>query len=182
MPGPECPTTPADSGPQPPGQRSVGAVRRSSGDRVRPLLAVLLAVVLALGTGACAGGARGSSSGTAGSTAGAGAHTQAGSSAPSPPSPPSPSPPSPATPSDPGVEISAVGDVIMGATPVLPADDGRHLFDAVAEHLTGDVVLANLDQALTDIATSPKCGGGGSDCYAFRTPPAYAQVLRDRKS
>src|SRR3712207_3661509 len=59
------------------------------------------------------------------------------------------------------VEISAVGDVIMGSTPDLPPDDGGHLFDAVADRLTGDVVLANLDQALTDIATSTKCDGDG---------------------
>jgi hypothetical protein len=75
------------------------------------------------------------------------------------------------------VEISAVGDVIMGSTPALPPEGGRRLFDAVADRLTGDVVLANLDQALTDIATSPKCGGNSSGCYAFRTPPAYAGVL-----
>jgi poly-gamma-glutamate capsule biosynthesis protein CapA/YwtB (metallophosphatase superfamily) len=67
----------------------------------------------------------------------------------------------------------------MGATPELPPDDGRHLFDAVADRLTGDVVLANLDQALTDIATSTKCGANSSDCFAFRTPPSYAGQLRE---
>ncbi|WP_448639739.1 CapA family protein [Geodermatophilus sp. URMC 63] len=72
-----------------------------------------------------------------------------------------------------------MGDVIMGATPELPPDDGRHVFDAVAEELTGDVVLANLDQALTDIATSTKCGATSSGCFAFRTPPSYAQRLRE---
>ena len=77
------------------------------------------------------------------------------------------------------VEVSAVGDVIMGATPELPPDDGRHLFDAVADRLTGDVVLANLDQALTDIATSTKCGVDSSGCFAFRTPPSYARWLRE---
>ena len=75
------------------------------------------------------------------------------------------------------VEVSAVGDVIMGSTPELPPDDGRHLFDAVADRLTGDVVLANLDQALTDITTSTKCGADTSGCYAFRTPPSYAEWL-----
>jgi poly-gamma-glutamate capsule biosynthesis protein CapA/YwtB (metallophosphatase superfamily) len=77
------------------------------------------------------------------------------------------------------VQVSAVGDVIMGATPELPPDDGRHLFDAVADRLTGDVVLANLDQALTDIATSTKCGANSSGCFAFRTPPSYARWLRE---
>jgi Bacterial capsule synthesis protein PGA_cap len=80
---------------------------------------------------------------------------------------------------DKSVEISAVGDVIMGATPQLPPEDGRHLFDAVAQQLTGDVVLANLDQALTDITTSPKCSADSSDCFAFRTPPSYARWLHE---
>ncbi|WP_175551789.1 CapA family protein [Geodermatophilus amargosae] len=77
------------------------------------------------------------------------------------------------------VEVSAVGDVIMGATLELPPDNGRHLFDAVADRLTGDVVLGNLDQALTDIATSTKCGANSSGCFAFRTPPSYAGWLRE---
>jgi hypothetical protein len=41
-------------------------------------------------------------------------------------------------PRDTGVGISAVGDVIMGSTPQLPSDGGRHLFDGVADRLTGD--------------------------------------------
>ena len=57
-------------------------------------------------------------------------------------------------PRESSVGISAVGDVIMGSTPELPPDGGRHLFDGVAGRLAGDVVLANLDQALTDAAAS----------------------------
>ena len=82
-------------------------------------------------------------------------------------------------PRDTSVGISAVGDVIMGSTPQLPPDGGRHLFDGVADRLTGDVVLANLDQALTDAAASTKCGSDSGGCYAFRTPPAYARWLRE---
>ncbi|MFD2091999.1 CapA family protein [Blastococcus deserti] len=84
----------------------------------------------------------------------------------------------PSPPPDTSVRISAVGDVIMGSTPELPPDDGRHLFDGVAGQLAGDVVLGNLDQALTDVTDSPKCGGNSSGCYAFRTPPSYAHSLR----
>jgi poly-gamma-glutamate capsule biosynthesis protein CapA/YwtB (metallophosphatase superfamily) len=72
-----------------------------------------------------------------------------------------------------------VGDVIMGSTPELPPDGGRHLFDGVTDRLAGDVVLANLDQALTDEAASTKCGADSSSCYAFRTPPSYARWLRE---
>jgi poly-gamma-glutamate capsule biosynthesis protein CapA/YwtB (metallophosphatase superfamily) len=86
---------------------------------------------------------------------------------------------SPPPPRDSSVGISAVGDVIMGSTPALPPDGGRHLFDGVADRLAGDVVLANLDQALTDAAASTKCGSASSSCYAFRTPPSYARWLRE---
>ena len=82
-------------------------------------------------------------------------------------------------PRESSVGISAVGDVIMGSTPALPPDGGRHLFDGVADRLAGDVVLANLDQALTDQAASTKCGSDSSSCYAFRTPPSYARWLRE---
>jgi poly-gamma-glutamate capsule biosynthesis protein CapA/YwtB (metallophosphatase superfamily) len=75
------------------------------------------------------------------------------------------------------VQISAVGDIIMGATPQLPPGDGRHLFDAVAGRISGQVVLANLDQTLTDEAGSSKCQAGDEECFAFRTPPSYAEWL-----
>jgi hypothetical protein len=77
------------------------------------------------------------------------------------------------------VSISAVGDIIMGSTPRLPPDDGRHLFDGVTEQVTGAVALANMDQTLTDNATVSKCGATSSDCYAFRTPPGYAEWMHE---
>ena len=158
--------------PWPPGARSAAA------DRLRPLLTVVvtmvLTVVVALLATAC------SPSGPVVPAAGRGSapSTSAGASAdqatPGAGAAGSQDQPAPAS-----VEVSAVGDVIMGATPQLPPDEGRHLFDAVAGALTGDVVLANLDQALTDIATSTKCGATSSGCFAFRTPPSYAQRLRE---
>jgi hypothetical protein len=77
------------------------------------------------------------------------------------------------------VSISAVGDIIMGSTPQLPPDDGRHLFDGVTGQVPGPVALANLDQTLTDDAALSKCGAASSDCYAFRTPPGYAAWMRE---
>lgn len=82
-------------------------------------------------------------------------------------------------PPAPSLTITAVGDVIMGSVPELPPEHGRRLFDDVAGRLTGDIVLANLDQALTDDATSSKCAPESTDCYAFRAPPSYAGRLRD---
>lgn len=137
---------------------------------IRPLLTVVVTLV----TTACSsGGPVGAPSGQ-GSTSSTSAGASADQSTPSPGAGRSAARPAPTS-----VEISAVGDIIMGAAPELPPDDGRHLFDAVADRLTGDVVLANLDQALTDIATSTKCSANSSDCFAFRTPPSYAEWLRE---
>ncbi|GAA4734762.1 CapA family protein [Modestobacter marinus] len=77
------------------------------------------------------------------------------------------------------VRITGVGDVVMGAAPQLPPDGGRDLFTGVGDRLSGDVVLANLDQALTDVTTSTKCGPDSSGCYAFRAPPSYAERLAE---
>ena len=79
---------------------------------------------------------------------------------------------------DRAVRITAVGDVVLGAEPELPPDGGRGLFADVEELISGDVVLANLDQTLTARGTS-KCGAGSNGCYAFRTPPSYAQRLAE---
>jgi hypothetical protein len=154
--------------PLPPGARSASA------DLFRPLLTVVVTVVVALVATAC------SPSGPVVPSAGQGSasSTSAGASADQGTSGAGAGG-SQDQPALAGVEVSAVGDVIMGATPQLPPDDGRQVFDAVADRLTADVVLANLDQALTDIATSTKCGANSSGCFAFRTPPSYAQRLRE---
>jgi poly-gamma-glutamate capsule biosynthesis protein CapA/YwtB (metallophosphatase superfamily) len=88
--------------------------------------------------------------------------------------PPSPSPSQP----PPGVDVVAVGDVIMGSTPTLPPDGGRSFFAQVTAALRGDVVLGNLEGALTDDTGYTKCGPGSDHCYAFRMPPSYAGLLR----
>ena len=55
----------------------------------------------------------------------------------------------------------------------------RHVSRAVRSELKGDVVFGNLEGTLTDV-DSGKCSAAGEDCYAFRTPPAYARYLRRR--
>jgi hypothetical protein len=75
------------------------------------------------------------------------------------------------------VTIAAVGDTMLGMTPTLPPAPADY-FDEVRHGLRGDVVFANLEGTLTDVAESPKCGVGSSDCYAFRAPPEFARALR----
>jgi poly-gamma-glutamate capsule biosynthesis protein CapA/YwtB (metallophosphatase superfamily) len=88
------------------------------------------------------------------------------------------------------VTIAAVGDTILGHTPVLPPSPQTYL-SAVAGDLKAPVVFGNLEGTLTD-ATYSKCptpsprkplSGKPSPsprqlCYAFRVPPSYAQYLR----
>jgi poly-gamma-glutamate capsule biosynthesis protein CapA/YwtB (metallophosphatase superfamily) len=84
----------------------------------------------------------------------------------------------PVAPPLPEVTISAVGDITMGSTPALPPEGGAALFADVAPLLRGDVVLGNLETALTDEGVS-KCAASSSECFAFRAPPAYAARLKE---
>jgi hypothetical protein len=87
------------------------------------------------------------------------------------------------------VTVSAVGDTMLGRTPVLPPDPATYL-DPVGSVLRQGIVFGNLEGTLTD-ATASKCptptppsGGQGSPsappslCFAFRNPPSYAFHLR----
>ena len=74
------------------------------------------------------------------------------------------------------VTIAAVGDIAMGRDGFLPPRGPESLFAQVRDELQGDVVLGNLEQALTDSGSS-KCGKKSTDCFAFRTPPSYATAL-----
>jgi hypothetical protein len=91
------------------------------------------------------------------------------------------------------VAITGVGDVIMGSTPKLPPGNGRTFFDDVRPALHGDVVMGNLESALTDQTRSTKCtptptpsrtppptataSPAPNSCFAFRVPPGYARWL-----
>ena len=90
---------------------------------------------------------------------------------------PAPTPAPPARDARP-VRVSTVGDIVMGSLPYgLPPDGGRSFFSGVDQYLVGDVVLGNLEGTLATGGAS-KCGGGSSNCYAFRTPPSYARWLK----
>ncbi|HEX9206169.1 MAG TPA: CapA family protein [Candidatus Deferrimicrobiaceae bacterium] len=91
-----------------------------------------------------------------------------------------PPPPPPAV-----IRVAAVGDIMMGTTfpeEILPPEDGATLFRAVLPLLAGhDIVFGNLEGPLTDEEKSPKCPKPrkkGRPCFAFRTPPRYAERLR----
>jgi hypothetical protein len=81
-------------------------------------------------------------------------------------------------PVDETVTVAAVGDIAMGRDGYLPPGGAGSLFAQVSGLLEGDVVLGNLEQALTDRGDS-KCGEESPDCFAFRTPSSYAGALAD---
>ena len=58
----------------------------------------------------------------------------------------------------------------------MPSDDGASFFDGVRDNLTGDLVIANMEGALST-QEYDKCGG--CDAYYFRLPGEYAQVFAD---
>jgi hypothetical protein len=74
------------------------------------------------------------------------------------------------------VTIAAVGDTELGNTPNLPPDPSTYL-QGVESALSAPIVFGNLEGTLTD-QTSSKCAPTSTDCYAFRTPTSYAQILR----
>lgn len=78
------------------------------------------------------------------------------------------------------ITMSATGDVIMGSVPnMMPANDGYGFFDRVAEPLQSDLVMGNLEEALTEDTGTSKCGVNGNGCFQFRLPQSYAGRLQD---
>jgi poly-gamma-glutamate capsule biosynthesis protein CapA/YwtB (metallophosphatase superfamily) len=72
---------------------------------------------------------------------------------------------------EPDVRFAFTGDLALAAGPA------EGYFRSVRSDLKGDVVLGNLEGTLTERG-SAKCGGGSTDCFAFRAPPSYAGLLR----
>jgi|APLak6261675434_1056106.scaffolds.fasta_scaffold00564_2 poly-gamma-glutamate capsule biosynthesis protein CapA/YwtB (metallophosphatase superfamily) len=85
-----------------------------------------------------------------------------------------------AAPPEPLIRLRAVGDVMLGTTVPegkLPPDDGAKLLEGVTALLQdADLTFANFEGPLCDSGTSAKCRKGGN-CFAFRTPTAYAKYL-----
>jgi poly-gamma-glutamate capsule biosynthesis protein CapA/YwtB (metallophosphatase superfamily) len=102
---------------------------------------------------------------------------------PTPTPAPSPSPaptPSPSLPPGTGITIKAVGDIIPGTNfpKVRLPSQPQVLFAQVQEALQGaDVLFGNFESTLTTHPFTPKNVTTGR-AFAFRTPPAYAKVLR----
>lgn len=79
------------------------------------------------------------------------------------------------------VTITAVGDLILGNTPTLPAHP-RDYLRGIRKPLTNgsDIVFGNLEGVLTDRTGPHKCSSARStDCFAFRNPTSFARAFDD---
>ena len=98
------------------------------------------------------------------------------------------------------VTLAFTGDINLGTTTLpggVPPQDGRGLLDAARPHLTGDLVVGNLEGVFADSGVSEKCIDRQAlarmrragrepteppvraNCYAFRTPTSLAPRLRE---
>ncbi len=69
---------------------------------------------------------------------------------------------------------------MASAPKFLPPHGGADFFAPVADALHSDLQMANLEEPLTNVAASTKCGTAlGTTCFAFRAPTSYAGVLKD---
>jgi tetratricopeptide (TPR) repeat protein len=88
----------------------------------------------------------------------------------------------PAPPKDAKVRIRAVGDVMLGTTEPaghLPPEGPEGVIAAVRSLLEdADVTFVNLEGPLCDGGVTTKCRSP-KGCYAFRSPTAYGQALKD---
>ncbi len=74
------------------------------------------------------------------------------------------------------VTIAAVGDTELGNTPNLNSDPGS-ILAPVEQELAAPILFGNLEGTMTDNAGTSKCSAGSTQCYAFRVPTSYAQVM-----
>jgi hypothetical protein len=75
------------------------------------------------------------------------------------------------------ITVSAVGDMIFGDTPSLPAEP-KHYLDPVKHAIRAgaQIRFANLEGTLTTRSTD-KCAPHSTQCFSFRNPPHYAKYL-----
>ncbi|HET7024541.1 MAG TPA: CapA family protein [Gemmatimonadales bacterium] len=80
------------------------------------------------------------------------------------------------------IGLTFTGDINLGNSlqdDGVPPDSGRGLLAPVVPLLAGDLVIGNLEGALSDTLPPVKCGPQERHCYTFRTPLFLAARLRD---
>ncbi|MGB7211590.1 MAG: CapA family protein [Gemmatimonadales bacterium] len=80
------------------------------------------------------------------------------------------------------LHVTFTGDMNLGNSlqeDGVPPDSGRGLLAAMDSLLAGDLVIGNLEGALSDTLPPTKCAPKERHCYTFRTPPFLATRLKD---
>ncbi|MGH7532351.1 MAG: CapA family protein [Gemmatimonadales bacterium] len=80
------------------------------------------------------------------------------------------------------LQFTFTGDINLGNTLQdngVPPDSGRGLLAPIDSLLVGDLVIGNLEGALSDTLPPTKCEPEERRCYTFRTPPFLAGRLKD---
>lgn len=76
------------------------------------------------------------------------------------------------------VVIGWAGDMVPASSTIALPSDPSILLSGVKDVLTSpDVTMVNLEGTLTEGGDS-KCRAGSTDCFAFRSPPSYANVFK----
>jgi len=88
------------------------------------------------------------------------------------------------TPEHATITVAAIGDIMLGTNypyDRLPEDDGNFLLaDVTTSLVQADITIGNLEGVLMDYGQGPqKHCDDESMCFAFRSPPHYAQHLRN---
>jgi hypothetical protein len=77
------------------------------------------------------------------------------------------------------ITFAATGDNVMGGPGNWPANDGKDIYTKVKQLLTGDLVMGNLEEPVTEDTGFRKCSEGSTSCHQFYAPPRYAGYLAD---
>jgi poly-gamma-glutamate capsule biosynthesis protein CapA/YwtB (metallophosphatase superfamily) len=77
------------------------------------------------------------------------------------------------------ITLTATGDNVMGGPGNMPANDGNDLYTKVKPMLTGDLVMGNLEEPVTEDTGYRKCSAGSTSCHQFYVPPSWARHLKN---
>lgn len=79
------------------------------------------------------------------------------------------------------VTCTFTGDIMIGTDypfNALPPNDGKTYFDGVRRFFNEDILVGNLEGAITTVKNSPKARMKSKNVYAFRMPVRYAKYFK----
>lgn len=80
------------------------------------------------------------------------------------------------------VTCTLTGDIMIGTDypfNALPPNDGKTYFDGIKQYFNQDILIGNLEGAITTVKNSPKARMKSKNVYAFRMPVRYAKYFKE---